>query len=233
MAHRLADLRAEFSVRRGRDAFALLGPSHPLTRALCARAVAARQAVVALCVLAGALFGLLGHVPLAADVVSAAAVVLAALCAVLIGMAQWERRCARALVAEGFGSLPLALVAAEVERLRDPRTREGLARSLERTLDTVERWERIPVASRPPAGALRLREVAVELHALAEELREPDARVRGLAAAALLLGGGYASPLYEGRIPELRIELARIRYLLVLAEPSSPPGSSRPTERLP
>jgi len=230
MSGRLAERRPALLRAEERAAADALGPSHPLVRLVAWRAAVARQLAVTLVALAGAAAGSVAAVPRALDLLVAAGVVAALLAGALAGLVQQQRARAQELLAAGLGPVALACVAAERRRLLDPRTRHRLARCLERLVSTVERWERIPVAARPPAGALRLRPLVPELRALAAALEEPRAGIRGVALAARLLAGGYASPLHEGRVEELPVELELARRLLAL-EDSPRPGGSEDAQR--
>jgi hypothetical protein len=189
----------------------LLGEQHPLVWALELLEALVRQFAVVTCV-CGAV-GIARHVALASSVLEAAAAVQLALCVGIVLVAQLKRSRARDLIIEGRESLPLRCVAAECRRLLDPRERQRLARLLERAVDGAENWERIAVASRPPPATTQIRPFAHELRNLAAELRADGVPVRAVAVAARMLAGGYASPLYAGRLEELRDELTRIRHL--------------------
>jgi hypothetical protein len=215
-------VRALFG-RSSRTGAALLGEKHPLVRALDLLGVVTRQSlVVAIVIVLGGL-GVAQHSAQALAVLVAAAVVEFALGAAIALLVQLKRERARDLIIEGHEDLPLPCVAAERERLLDPREQRRLARALERLLRAAENYEQLLITSRPPPGTRRLREVAPELREIAADLRAEQVGVRGVARVTRLLTGGYASPFYTGRIGEVQFELDRIR--------SESPSDARPQER--
>jgi hypothetical protein len=196
-----------------RAAAELLGQSHPFVVALELLEVLVRQSAVAVGVLVGAAIAIAWDVALAPSVVAAAAAVEIALCAGVAMAVHSTRLRARDLIVEGHDSLPLRRIASERRRLLDPNQRRRMARQVDRAVDAAENWEQIAVASRPPHAIRRIRPVAHELRALAVDLTEDEMSVRAVALVTRMLAGGYASPLYMGRLDELRTELIRIRHL--------------------
>jgi hypothetical protein len=203
------------------DAAALLGEQHPLARALDLLDVASRQSLVVAGVIVMSAVGIASHVRYAVSVLVGAAVVEFALGAVLALLVEQTRERARDLIIQGREDLPLQAVASERERLLNPHVRRGLARALERVLRAAEDYERLTISSRPPPGTRCLRAVAPELREIAAGLRAEEVGVRAVARVARLLTGGYASPVYTGRLGEVRLELERIRAEL----PSDPQAS--------
>jgi hypothetical protein len=121
---------------------------------------------------------------------------------------------ARDVIADGDGTRGALEIAAELERLARPRTRARLARSLERALDTAERWRELSVASRPPAGVRRLAAHAALVREIAALVRDPSTSVRGVALLHRLLTGGFAASIYDGDATILAQELGRTRAAL-------------------
>lgn len=208
---RLAEPVRELLDRGPTSPAALLGEHHPLVRTLDALGALLRQALVTSAVLALGALGLLRHAPRAVPIVCAASVVQFGICAAIVLLVGLRRERARELIIDGREALPLPSVAAERRRLLDPRARRKLAGALERALWAAEHYEQLLIASRPPPGVLPLRALAPELREVVGRLRAEEVAVRGVARAARLLTGGYASPLYQGRAEELRLELDRIR----------------------
>jgi hypothetical protein len=199
--------RAESSV-----AAELLGEWHTLVGTLELFEALVRQSTVVTGVLVGGAVGIAWHVAWAPSLVAAAAAVQIALCIGIAMVIQSKRSQARDLIVEGRESLPLRCVTAERRRLLDPSQRRRLALLVDQAVDAAENWERIAVASRPPQAIRRIRPAAPELRELATELRTNEMSVRAVALTARLLAGGHASPVYTGRLDELRAELVRIRH---------------------
>ena len=208
---RLADsMRALFAPDE-RTGVALLGQQHPLVRALELSNVLRRQARAVAAVLVGGAVGVVRNTPHAVSLLVAATVVELGLDTGIALLVQLSRERARDVIIEGHEDLPLPVIATERDRLLDPREQRRLARALEEIVRAAENYDRLLIASRPPIGTRRLREVAPELREIAARLRAEHVGVRGVARVARLLTGGYGSPFYTGQIDDLRHELNRIR----------------------
>lgn len=205
--------------RGARDGAVLLGDDNPLVRTLDLLAVVVRQALPVAVVLVLAIVGVVRHIPWAPSLLVAAALVEFALIAAIGLLVQLGRGRARELIIEGLEGLHLPCVAAECERLLDPRKQRRLARALEQIVRAAENYDRLLIASRPPPGTRRLREIAPELRDIAARVGAGEVDMRGVARLEQLLTGGYASPFYTGRIKEVQLELERIR--------SGSPGDER------
>lgn len=233
LSHRwLSDSVVELLGRSTRTSAALLGEQHPLVRALDLLRVVTRQSLVVAIVIALGVVGIARHRPHAPTVVAAAAVVEFALAAAIALLVQLKRERARDLIIEGHEDLPLSALAAERKRLLDPAEQRRLARALERLLYAAENYDRLLIASRPPPGTRRLREVAPELREIAAHLRAQQVDVRGVARVTRLLTG-CASPFYTGRIGDVQLDLERIRSGIP-SDPQSREGAdSTPQQKKP
>jgi hypothetical protein len=192
----------------------LLGRDHALVQTLGLLAVLTRQSLVVGGVLVVAVStGFAVGAAQASSVVIAASIVELVLILGIRVLIRIKRRQARCLIIQGSGALPLKSVAAERRALLDPSAGARLADSLEQILHAAESYEHLLVASRPPPSATRrLCEISSELRCLASDLRAGRLPCRGVAIAAQLLDGGYASPVYNGRVEEARTVLTQINY---------------------
>jgi hypothetical protein len=118
-------------VREDASAAALLGPDHPLVRAVDRFSVLVQRSLIIAALLSTSIGALVEGVSSALSLVVAAAVVLAGfVCGALV--AAWtERERALDLIIEGRGHFPLAVIDRERRRLLDANHRNALARSLE------------------------------------------------------------------------------------------------------
>jgi hypothetical protein len=128
---------------------------------------------------------------------------------------QQSRRelCVR-LIAEGREFVPIAAVARERRRLRDPRHRAQLARVIGQLAEPPP-FGVHPVSARPPVHALVAGPVRPQLHELAARLSDSDMAPRGVAVAELLVSSPM-SALYGSEPELLRREVGRVRYLMAV-----------------
>jgi hypothetical protein len=198
-----------------RPAVAVLDAEHPVARAAERRTLLRRQLLVDAALLPLALGCVVARGDVAVPFLVAALVVGAWLAlAVAIATTCVHER-ARDVIADGEGTRGVAEIADELARLGRPRTRARLARSLERALDTAERWRELSVASRPPAGVRRLAAHAPLVREIAALVRDPAPNVRGVALLHRLLTGGFAASIYDGDPVVLQQDLGRTRAALV------------------
>jgi hypothetical protein len=190
-----------------------LGSSHRLVDLLRRSDTAREQLVwVTAAVVAGPVFlteGLRFGLALAI----AALVVELGLACRLAALRSHRRELCLELIVKGHERLPLACVDRELRRLRDLRTRQRLAGSIDEILKIVALPRPPHPASRPLFRIRVVRAVASELDELASSLRSVEPGVRGVAAVELLLRSSSTS-LYGIEVEPLRQELARARYLL-------------------
>ena len=193
----------------------LLGPTHPLTRAMRDSGAVTRQSRAVATLLAGALIAALNGLAWAWAGVAGAAAVLAGLGVAALAVRVRARWAAREVIADGGERLPLAPIARERTRLLAQDTRSTLAGTLERMLvqagTTPGRLA--PPSLRPVFDVGVVRALAEDLRALATALRDGPASARGVALAEQLVTWGGSS-LYGHGVEPLRAELGRLRYLL-------------------
>ena len=192
-----------------RPAAAVLGAEHPVARAAAGRAVLCRQLLVTSGLLPLALGCVVVRGTAAVPFVAATLLVGAWLGFGLAAATSCLHERARDVIADGDGTGGALEIAIERDRLALPRTRDHLARSLERALDAAEHWREISVASRPPAGVRRLVAHAALVREIAALVRDPATGVRGVALLHRLLSGGFAASIYDGDPRLLAQELAR------------------------
>jgi hypothetical protein len=186
----------------------LLGPDHPLTRALESSQTAVEQVVVLLVVEAFAA-GLLSHgAAFGWPLLIAAAFVQIVLLARLALARESVQEESRDLIIERCAPLDLASVERERRRLADPRQRDELARSIERLVVQAA------AIYRAPNMPLHLaREVEPELREIAALLRGDTTDVVAVALMERLITFA-GSALYGFDERKLRDALARIRCRL-------------------
>jgi hypothetical protein len=191
----------------------LLGNGHPLARASERRSSRRRQlAGVGLLLFGGVVVQLAGLAS-ARALITAAALVEAALACSLLLVAKDERRLARELIIMGRGALPLPALAWERHRLLDTTYRYRLAQSVDHVREAAEcrRW--LLRGSRPLFRVQVVAAVSPELAELARALRRTDCQAAGVALTQRLLCDG-TSPLYGEDIARLRETLRRVRSRL-------------------
>jgi hypothetical protein len=192
----------------------LLGPSHPLTRAMRDSGAVTRQARAIAMLLAAALTAALNGLAWAWAGVAGSVAVLAGLGVAALALRVRARWAAREVIADGGERLPLAPVERERARLLAEDTRSTLATSLERMLAQAAATTRLaPPALRPVFDVGVVQAVAEDLRALACDLRAGPESARGIALAEQLVTWGGSE--LHGHEPEpLREQLRRVRYLL-------------------
>ena len=193
---------------------AVLGPDHPLTRAVDGLESVGRQSRVVGTVLVGSVIDAIQGVAWAAAAALSAVIVLFGLAIVAGVFAQRRRERALDLIIEGHETVSVAAVQRERERLHAARTQHRLARAIDGMVDQ---------ALNPPTtwgrGARPLFEVAVvalvaeDLRAISRLLRAERASVRGVALTERLVSDG-TSALYRDQADALRGELRRVHDLM-------------------
>ena len=159
--------------------------------------------------------GLVGEVDrlwLGLPLAVAAVVVLAALALRAALLVCTSRERALDLIAQGRGSLALAPVERQRQRLLDPDHRERLARSLDAIRDEAERWKGTR-SVRPVFSVRVVRAAAPELTRVARLVRGDHAPLAGIAMTERLVTDG-CSPLYGEDLELLLQALRRTRFLL-------------------
>jgi len=189
------------------DPAALLGPTHPLARALEDRSREIERVMVSAAVLAGA-----GGATLTASAAPslsiAAAIALSAFGVRLAFICDRVRCEALRAVIDGRDGVPLACLRAERRRLEDPRHQEHLAAWAEALAHVHAE------APAPSIWSVRvLRAAEPELREVARLLRAGHTGTRGVAMLDQLLRSG-ATPLYGNDERALVEQLRRIRYHL-------------------
>lgn len=191
----------------------LLGRTHPLTCAVRRCESAYLQLLTGVALLAAIV--LFAHGParrLELAVGTASCVVLAGL---VLSSRSLRRRRALELIIAGREDLPLAELEPVRRRLRDPRSRARLASSLERCLQSGERWYGTAPQMRPVGNMRLLLPHEHDVRDVARLLRaDAVPRVRGVALCEWLLTDGVTSPLFRADGEAVRRELGRIRFAL-------------------
>ena len=191
----------------------LLGSSHPLVRATRRFEIACLQLLSGLAFVAAIVLFVHGSArrsELAAGIV---------VCIGLSGLAmlRWSSRRQSALdvIIAGYEDLPLDELEPVRQRLQDPRRRAQVASSLERCLQSAERWHRTAPQFRPIANVRLLLPLRDDVREIQRLLCQGDLpRVRGVALCEWLLTDGATSPLYQSDADAVRRELGRIRFAL-------------------
>jgi hypothetical protein len=197
-----------------RAAASMLGSDDLLVRLLARRRRRAEQLVVTLVPIALGLIGIARDSESAPLVLGAAAVVAVGLALSIAFAGLQLRDRAQEVIAAGYERIPVRAVREERRRLLSRRTRESIARSLERLLHDAQNWGRILPSFRPPPGVRELRSVEQEVAEVASLLRSDPVHAPGVARTARFLSDGGTSPLFGGDPHQLRAELRRIRDLL-------------------
>jgi hypothetical protein len=198
------------------DAFpspaSLLGASHPLVRTIERLAVVASQSLTVATLLVAGLVAARSGAAWGMPVAASAAFVLLVLAIAAALLLQQRREEVVALIAGGEGGTPLGVVERERERLLSRRTRTALARSLDALVDEAANPPAIP--ARPLFDPTVVAQAAPELREVAVLLRGEVEDARAVALVWRLICDGAISPLHCRDADELRVELARIRFVL-------------------
>jgi hypothetical protein len=191
----------------------LQGSTHPLVRATRRFEIACLQLLSALAFLAAIVLFVHGS---ARRAELAAGIVMCVIVSVL-ATARWSsrRQCALDVIRAGDEDLPLDELESARRRLHDPRRRAQMASSLERCLQSAERWHQTAPQFRPVANVRLLLPFRDDVREI-QRLLCADAlpRVRGVALCGWLLTDGATSPLYRSDGDAVRRELGRIRFAL-------------------
>jgi hypothetical protein len=206
------------ATRAGRGASqtpsAVLGPDHPLARAIDGLESVVRQLRVVSAVLIGSMIDFREGVAWAEDAALSAVIVLFGLAIVSAVLAQRRRDRALDRILEGHESVQIAVVQRERQRLRAARTQRLLARSIDSMVEEASNPAKPCVrGARPLFEISVVALVAEDLRAISRLLRAERASVRGVALAERLVSDG-TSPLYGDQAPALRGELHRIHDLM-------------------
>jgi hypothetical protein len=190
---------------------AVLGPDHPLTRAIDAVERVRKQSVAVAAVLVGSLADLSAGAVWAAALALSATVVLLGLIFAIAAFRQRERDRALDLILEGRERVPIAPVQRERRRLGAPRTKRRMACTIEGMLEqTMKPPAPCARSARPFFRVAVVASVADDLHAICQLLRTDHASVRGVALTERLLTDGR-SPFYGNEAALLIEELHRIQ----------------------
>jgi hypothetical protein len=192
-----------------------LGPGHPLAGVLCEAETVFAQLVSVTAVQAAGVVLLFGNLRFGLSLAIAGVVVQLALVCRLAALKAHRREACLELIVAGRERVPLVCVAREWRRLRNPRTAEQLAGSVDEILRVAAQRPPLHPAARPIFHIGVIRCGAPELHQVASLLRAGRQCVRGVAAVEGLLTSAE-SPLYDVEVESLRQELGRVRYLLGL-----------------
>ena len=198
----------------------LLGTHHPLVRDLERLTVACHQSVIVAGVLGVGVATLVAHSAAGLALIIAAALV-ELLIACRIAMLRESRRVhVLDLIAEGQAELPIAIVARTCARLCRARHRQRLARSIETLLERRPGGFDVVVTPWRFARPELLVGVRAELRDISVLLRDPDARVEGIALVERLRCDGTS--WLPGDDPQLlREELGRVRFRLQARSPGA------------
>ena len=186
---------------------------HPLVRAAEAVGYTGRQCVYVAAVLIGGVIALIEGRPWAAALAGSAAAVLVVLGLLLAAHLQAQRDCAIGLVLEGRGSLRVAAVERQRQRLLSQRTRYALASRLGEVLEQASAGRRFRLIAPPLFEPRIVRAVAHELGDVIDSLRSEGISACGVARAERLVERAV-SPLYGQDAEALREELRRVHELL-------------------
>ena len=183
----------------------VLGPTHPLTRAMRDGRAVLRQARSVAMVLVAALTAALNGLVWAWAGVAGAVAVMAGLGVAAATVRVRARWAAREVIADGGERLPLAPIERERARLLADGTRSTLASSLERMLAqaAATTGRLAPPSLRPVFDVGIVQSLADDLGALATALRDGPETARGVALVEQLVTWGGSS-LYSGDVARLR-----------------------------
>ena len=198
----------------GFSAADVLGPDHPLVRAVEMVSTATRQSIVIATVFAGSVVAVCAGARSAASIAASAGIVLVGV--VIRGAAFRQRESDRAidLILQGRETLPVTAIQRQQRRLIDPRTRLGLARAFETVISQATVRPKLRTRGTIPLFEVRVvAPVRAELAAVAALLREACPVALGVARAERLLTDGR-SPLYGQSVQALCDELQHVRRLL-------------------
>jgi hypothetical protein len=192
-----------------------LGAGHPLVDVIRQAETVFAQLVSATAVQAVGVVLLLGNLSFGLSLAIAGALVQVGLVCRLADLRARKREVCLELIIAGRQKLPLACVAREWRRLRNPRNVEQLAGSVDEILKVAAQRPPVHPAAHPIFDLRVIRRVAPELRQVASLLRGGRPCVRGVAAVEWLLASP-TSPFYGIDVESLREELGRVRYLLSL-----------------
>jgi hypothetical protein len=198
----------------GQSARAVLGPAHPLSRAIAAATGVGRQWVTCAAILAGSIIALLEGHRWATILIASSMLVLAALSVLLLTLKQRVSDRAIDLIAGGRETLPITTVQRHRQRLLARRRRTTLANNLETMIrQATARPKIITRGSRPLFDTRVIALVATELRAVIRLLQSTNPPARGVALTDRLITDGH-SPCYGHEVNALRDELDRILQAL-------------------
>jgi hypothetical protein len=188
----------------------ILGPEHPLVRAIDACHIAMRQCTIVVAVLCGSGIAYLEGRGWAAPVAIAAAITVAILAVVAVSLRQRMSDRAIDVILEGREDVGIAVVQRERERLRSARTQLALARSFMEMVNQATHPQKLQMrGSRPLYHLAVVAPATSELLELVSELERESVSTTGVARAERLITDA-ASPLYGLEPGALRAELRRI-----------------------
>jgi hypothetical protein len=198
---------------------AVLGPDHPLSRAVDGRESVGRQSRVVGAVLIGSMIDFTQGATWAAAAALSAVTVLVGLAIGAAALTQSQRDRALDLIIEGHESVPVAAVQRERQRLHAPGTQRRLARAIDGVIDQALNPPKMRGRGvRPLFEIVVVAFVAEDLRAISQLLGAQHASIRGVALAERLVSDG-TSPLYRDQADGLRGELQRIHDLMTDSPP--------------
>jgi hypothetical protein len=193
------------------SARAVLGTTHPLSRASEAVTAVTRQWLTCAAILAGSIIAQLEGHQWAAILTASSTLTLAALTVLLLMLKQRVSDRAIGLIAEGHETLPIATVQRHRQRLLAHRSRNTLAKTLETMVEQATAPPKIITrGTRPLFDTRVIAAVAPELRAVIGLLRTSNPPARGVALIDRLITDGH-SPFYGYELAPLRDELEHIR----------------------
>lgn len=198
----------------------LLGTHHPLVRDLERVNVARNQSVIVAGMLAVGVGALVAHSAAGLALIVAATVVELLITCRIAVLHESRHVHVLDLIAEGHAELPIAVVSRTSARLRRARHRQRLARSIDTLLGRRAGPFDVVVTPWRFARPELLVGVRAELRDISVLLREPDARVEGVALMERLWCDG-TSWLHRDDPQVLREELGRVRFRLQAHSPGS------------
>jgi hypothetical protein len=201
-----ARARPASDARRG----SVLGPEHPLIRAIDGCHIVERQCTIVVAVLCGSGIASVEGRGWAEPLAVAAAITLAVLAVVAVSLRQCRRDHVIDVILEGREDVGLAVVQRERARLQSARTRRALARGFAEMVDQATHPQKLQMRGARPLYHLAIVvRVASELLELVSGLEREPVSMIGVARAERLVTDGM-SPLYGLDAGALRSELRRI-----------------------
>jgi hypothetical protein len=211
VARRWLPTRTPRGQEAGQSARAVLGATHPLSRATEAVTGVTRQWLTCAAILAGSIIAQLEGRHWAAILAASSTLTLAALTVLLLMLKQRVSDRAIDLIAEGHETLPIATVQRHRRRLLAQRGRKTLAKTLETMVGQATSPPKIMTRATRPLFDIRvIAAVAPDLRTVISLLRTSNPPARGVAMIDRLITDGH-SPFYGYQVTPLRDELEHVR----------------------